>query len=29
MTALDRSLDRRSSVDDGQTLADEGASRWW
>jgi sulfonate transport system ATP-binding protein len=29
MTALDRSLDRRASVDDGQTLADEGAARWW
>jgi ABC-type transporter Mla maintaining outer membrane lipid asymmetry ATPase subunit MlaF len=29
MTALDRSLDRRASVDDGQTLTDEGAARWW
>ena len=29
MAALDRSLGRRASVDDGQTLADEGASRWW
>jgi sulfonate transport system ATP-binding protein len=29
MAALDRSLDRRASVDDGQTLADEGAARWW
>jgi sulfonate transport system ATP-binding protein len=29
MTALDRSLDRRASVDDGQTMADEGAARWW
>jgi sulfonate transport system ATP-binding protein len=29
MAALDRSLDRRSKVDDGQTLAGEGAARWW
>jgi sulfonate transport system ATP-binding protein len=29
MAALDRSLGRRASVDDGQTLAEEGASRWW
>jgi sulfonate transport system ATP-binding protein len=29
MTALDRSLDRRTSIDDGQTTADEGAARWW
>ncbi|HSR77125.1 MAG TPA: ABC transporter ATP-binding protein [Xanthobacteraceae bacterium] len=29
LSALDRSLDRRASVDDGQTLADEGAARWW
>jgi sulfonate transport system ATP-binding protein len=29
MAALDRSLDRRASVDDSQTLADEGAARWW
>jgi sulfonate transport system ATP-binding protein len=29
LSALDLSLDRRISVDDGQTLADEGAARWW
>jgi sulfonate transport system ATP-binding protein len=29
MAALDRSLGRRASVDEGQTLADEGAARWW
>jgi sulfonate transport system ATP-binding protein len=29
MTALDRSLDRRASVSDGQTLVEEGAARWW
>jgi len=29
LSALDRSLDRRASVDDRQTLADEGAARWW
>jgi sulfonate transport system ATP-binding protein len=29
LSALDRSLDRRASVDDGHTLADEGAARWW
>jgi sulfonate transport system ATP-binding protein len=29
LSALDLSLDRPISVDDGQTLADEGAARWW
>jgi sulfonate transport system ATP-binding protein len=29
MTALDRSLDRRASVSDGQTWVEEGAARWW
>lgn len=29
MNALDRSLDRRARVSDTQTMADEGAARWW
>lgn len=29
LAALDRSLDRASKVDDGQTKADAGAAMWW
>jgi len=29
MAALDRSLDRKSLVDDRETRSDHGAAMWW
>jgi sulfonate transport system ATP-binding protein len=29
MAALDRSLDRRATIDDGETRSDAGAALWW
>jgi len=29
MAALDRSLERRSSIDDRETKSEHGAAMWW
>ena len=29
MAALDRSLDRKITTDDGQTKSEHGAAMWW
>jgi sulfonate transport system ATP-binding protein len=29
MAALDRSLERKTTTDDGQTKSDTGAAMWW
>ena len=29
MAALDRSLDRKITTDDGETKSDTGAAMWW